>query len=266
MYFPMRPMRPVLQPVAPVKVTARMEIDGEIHEVRYGPGEDFESPSDFFPPCKATLGLPCQAMLNLVQSSGLLEELPLDATKTLHVALPFCGSMQELLVLTDFFSRQVLGHRVNKIAILGSDLYDWNLKGGYWKQKELHIRRRQPGIDVRFCQLDLATFQHPPASLMFAIHPECTVQVDLWRKILSNIISACVGLCVVVTFSEDEAKVVSGVGQALHRRCQVHQNPYYQNSTNSSAGAAGSAGSAGTPLPPFMKFIVLLSTQTPPGG
>lgn len=246
MYFPMRPMRPVLQPVAPVKVTARMEIDGEIHE--------------------ATLRLPCQAMLNLVQSSGLLEELPLDATKTLHVALPFCGSMQELLVLTDFFSRQVLGHRVNKIAILGSDLYDWNLKGGYWKQKELHIRRRQPGIDVRFCQLDLATFQHPPASLMFAIHPECTVQVDLWRKILSNIISACVGLCVVVTFSEDEAKVVSGVGQALHRRCQVHQNPYYQNSTNSSAGSAGSAGPAGAPLPPFMKFIVLLSTQTPPGG
>ena len=33
-----------------------------------------------------------------------------------------------------------------------------------------------------------------------------------------------------------------------------------------SAGSAGSAGPAGAPLPPFMKFIVLLSTQTPPGG
>lgn len=35
----------------------------------------------------------CQAMLGLIQSSGLLEALPLDATNTLHVALPFCGSM-----------------------------------------------------------------------------------------------------------------------------------------------------------------------------
>lgn len=32
-------------------------------------------------------------MLGLIQSSGLLEALPLDATNTLHVALPFCGSM-----------------------------------------------------------------------------------------------------------------------------------------------------------------------------
>ena len=180
-----------------------------------------------------------------------------------------------------------------------------------WMRKEHHVRRRLPSIHLKFQQLDLAAFQHPPASLTFAIHPECTVQKELWkthgfyyarfagtifhcsqfavffwviaansmtmknkkikkrfrvalpnltdlRKILSNVISATVGLCVVTTFSEDEAKangckrfdlhfsrpnrrylvymfffisklqVVVSVGQSLHRRCHLYRNPFYE--------------------------------------
>ena len=142
---------------------------------------------------------------------------------------------------------------MRQISILGSDLYDWNLKGGYWKQnlvsvsrcemrtmsifhifftfpilkdlkrafsrvvriivplatvfsctcnarKELHVCRRQPGIQVKFCQLDLAAFQHPRASLVFAIHPECTVQTDLWRHLgLTDLtcVTQCLSGCTV---------------------------------------------------------------------
>jgi len=43
----------------------------------------------------------------------------------------------------------------------------------------------------------------PSPSGMYA---KTVINPFLARKILSNIISACVGLCVVTTFSEDEAK------------------------------------------------------------
>eukprot|EP00913_Durusdinium_trenchii_P001493 g1381.t1 len=182
--------------------------------------EEFESPADFFPPCKAALRLPCQAMLGFLQSIGAFDALPtIDNSPqrtpgTLQVALPFCGSMQELLVITDFLAKQ----------------------------------------------LDLSAVQHPPASLVFAIHPECTVQRELWKKILSNVISATVGLCVVATFSEDEAKVVASIGQALQRRCQVHQNPYYEGASPPSGPSGPPSGPGGCyPNPPFMKYIVTVT-------
>ncbi|CAK9110007.1 Uncharacterized protein SCF082_LOCUS51101 [Durusdinium trenchii] len=209
----------------------------------------------------------CQAMLGFLQSIGAFDALPtIDNSPqrtpgTLQVALPFCGSMQELLVITDFLAKQVLGQQnVKQIAIMGSDLFDWNLKGGYWRQKELHVRRQLPGMDLKFCQLDLSAVQHPPASLVFAIHPECTVQRELWKKILSNVISATVGLCVVATFSEDEAKVVASIGQALQRRCQVHQNPYYEGASPPSGPSGPPSGPGGCyPNPPFMKYIVTVT-------
>ncbi|CAK9071308.1 unnamed protein product [Durusdinium trenchii] len=206
-------------------------------------------------------------MLGFLQSIGAFDALPtIDNSPqrtpgTLQVALPFCGSMQELLVITDFLAKQVLGQQnVKQIAIMGSDLFDWNLKGGYWRQKELHVRRQLPGMDLKFCQLDLSAVQHPPASLVFAIHPECTVQRELWKKILSNVISATVGLCVVATFSEDEAKVVASIGQALQRRCQVHQNPYYEGASPPSGPSGPPSGPGGCyPNPPFMKYIVTVT-------
>ncbi|CAJ1395599.1 unnamed protein product [Effrenium voratum] len=231
----------------PQAVTARFVMDGEEHEVRYGPGGDFESPMDFFPPCKASLRRPCQGMLGLLESLGALSGLPLDAAGCLHVALPFCGSAQELPVLSEFLTQQVLGRNgVRQISMLGSDVEDWGPKGGYWQQKELFARRRTPHLRLRFAQLDLAATQHPAASLMFAIHPECTVNREMWRRILGNIISATQGLCVVATFAEDEAKVVADVGHSLQRRCQIHLNPFY--------GPGCTA-----PPPPSMKYIVLVA-------
>lgn len=50
--------------------------------------------------------------------------------------------------------------------------------------------------------------------MLLTCPPQCR---RAFRKILSNIISACVGLCVVVTFSEDEAKA----GCAPTRICEI---------------------------------------------
>ena len=92
------------------------------------------------------------------------------------------------------------------ISILASDVQDWAELGGYWRQKEKYVRRWYSGMELRFCQLDLQSIRHPPSSLTFAFHPECTVHRDVWRRILHNVISATTGLCVVATFNEEEMK------------------------------------------------------------
>ena len=95
-----------------------------------------------------------------------------------------------------------------KISILASDVQDWAPLGGYWKQKETYVKRWYPHMDLKFCKLDLNALQHPPSSLTFAFHPECTVHRDLWRRILHNVISAS-AVCIVCTFNDEERKARS---------------------------------------------------------
>ncbi|CAE7322841.1 unnamed protein product [Symbiodinium sp. CCMP2592] len=212
------------------------------------------------------------------QALGGLESLPLDPHGTLRVALPFCGSMQELPILAHFLSTRCSGRQgVAKISILASDVQDWAPLGGYWKQKETYVKRWYPHMDLKFCQLDLHALQHPPSSLTFAFHPECTVHRDLWRRILHNVISAS-AVCIVCTFNDEERKagsagqqgegwegelglllalqrmeqlcqVVLGVCQDLGRQAQCQRNPYYADSKRN--------GSSGT-TPPFLNFLILV--------
>eukprot|EP00929_Paragymnodinium_shiwhaense_P094698 TRINITY_DN55461_c0_g1_i1.p1 TRINITY_DN55461_c0_g1~~TRINITY_DN55461_c0_g1_i1.p1 ORF type:complete len:224 (+),score=20.61 TRINITY_DN55461_c0_g1_i1:93-764(+) len=60
-----------------------------------GPGTDFESLADYFPPCDSSWAEPYRSMLELLSAKGLLDALPTDSNGVLHVGLPFCGSMQE---------------------------------------------------------------------------------------------------------------------------------------------------------------------------
>ena len=101
---------------------------------------------------------------------------------------------------------------VAKISILASDVQDWAPLGGYWKQKETYVKRWYPHMDLKFCQLDLHALRHPPSSLTFAFHPECTVHRDLWRRILHNVISAS-AVCIVCTFNDEERKAGSAAGK-----------------------------------------------------
>ncbi|CAE7816540.1 hypothetical protein AK812_SmicGene37479 [Symbiodinium microadriaticum] len=225
---------------------ARLQLDGQSYEIRYGPGQDFETPEDFFAPCRAALREPCEEMLRVVEALGVLESLQLDAHGTLRVALPFCGSMQELPILAHFLATRCSGRQgVAKISILASDVQDWAPLGGYWKQKETYVKRWYPHMDLKFCQLDLHALRHPPSSLTFAFHPECTVHRDLWRRILHNVISAS-AVCIVCTFNDEERKVVLGVCQDLGRQAQCQRNPYYANSKQN-----------GT-TPPFLNFLILV--------
>ncbi|CAE7767912.1 unnamed protein product [Symbiodinium sp. CCMP2456] len=149
------------------------------------------------------------------QALGALESLQLDAHGTLRVALPFCGSMQELPILAHFLSTRCSGRQgVAKISILASDVQDWAPLGGYWKQKETYVKRWYPHMDLKFCQLDLHALRHPPSSLTFAFHPECTVHRDLWRRILHNVISAS-AVCIVCTFNDEERKAGSAGGRGV---------------------------------------------------
>ncbi|CAE7033046.1 unnamed protein product [Symbiodinium natans] len=227
--------------------STRLELDGQIHEIRYGPGQDFESPQDFFAPCRRALREPCETLLQVLEELGGLEGLPLDPTGTLFVALPFCGSSQELPILANFLSTRCLGKRgVAKISILASDVQDWSELGGYWRQKEKYVKRWYERMDLKFCQLDLQGIRHPASSLTFAFHPECTVHRDVWRRILYNVITASTGLCVVGTFNDEEMKVVVGVCQELGRRVQCQRNPYY------------AVPKPGGTTPPFLNYLILV--------
>eukprot|EP00931_Biecheleriopsis_adriatica_P068387 TRINITY_DN42353_c0_g1_i1.p1 TRINITY_DN42353_c0_g1~~TRINITY_DN42353_c0_g1_i1.p1 ORF type:complete len:394 (+),score=62.75 TRINITY_DN42353_c0_g1_i1:54-1235(+) len=229
-------------------MTASMVFDGEAHEVRYGPGLDFESPADFFTPCRKAWREPYQAMLDFLDAHGWFERLPVDAKGILHITLPFCGSVQEVPVLADFLCKRFLGKPgINQISILGTDLYDWNQKGGYWKEKERFVARKYPGLQLKFCQMDLTKAQHPESALTLGIHPECTVETDLWRMILSNVIGATTGTCLISTFKDMEMEMVQSLCKDLGVEFEVHRNPYW----------VGREAPEGT-IPPFLSYFILI--------
>merc|ERR1712080_247008 len=107
---------------------------------------------------------------------------------TLRVSAPFCGSVQELPVLAAFLNDRLLTRtEVNSVFLLGSDLLNWDIKGGYWRQKERYCARKYPNVQVQFRQLDLGREQHPQSALTIAVHPECTINSaeSPWPTILT---------------------------------------------------------------------------------
>lgn len=206
-----------------------MVIDGERHELSFGPGHEFECPDDFFTPCRTAWKEPYQAMLDFLASRGCLDRLPIDAEGSLRVSLPFCGSAQELPVLVDFLIHRFMGRPgIGRVSLLASDVEDWDQRGGYWRQKERYATRKCPQMLVRFGQLDLARVQHPSSALTLGIHPECTMSREMWRTILSNIIDSTTGICLIATFKEEEMQVVRTLCQELRQDFEVHRNPYWQ--------------------------------------
>jgi len=203
--------------------------------MRFGPGEEFDSPMDFFPPCPKEWRGPYEAMLQHLAAIGWLEGLPTDEHGLLRVAMPFCGSNQELPVLTEVLAQQFLptfgravGGAFTGVHILGSDIVNWDTKGGYWRQKEKWASRRFPGVQVQYQQLDLGREQHPDTALVFGIHPECTAPSNPWPRILENVLRSTRGVCLIATFKHAEMEVVRDVFHRAGASCEVHENPYWK--------------------------------------
>merc|ERR1712008_63457 len=123
---------------------------------------------DFFSPCPKQWRGPYEAMLQHLAATGWFEGLPADEHGLLRVAMPFCGSNQELPVLAEFLAQRFLpasgggaGSAYNGVHILGSDVVNWDIKGGCWRQKEKWVSRRFPGVQAQYRQLDLGREQHP---------------------------------------------------------------------------------------------------------
>lgn len=234
-------------------MTATMFFDGEQMEIRYGPNEDYESPEDFFTPCPSEWRGPYAGMLELLGSHRWLQELDeglrlVDREGVLRVSLPFCGSVQELPVLAAFLAERFLNRPgVRTIRIMGSDIDNWNLKGGYWHQKGKFFSRKYTGMQVEFRQLDLSKEAHPDSMLMFGMHPECTVTTSPWPRILANVIRATKGICVIATFKEGEMEVVRDICVEMGTIHEVHMNPYWSSHPLPQ----------GT-IPPFLQYLVLI--------
>lgn len=232
----------------PQVLTAHMVFDGKQRTIRYGPGEDFESPDDFFAPCVEAWRGPYQAMLDFLWENGWLQDLPVDNQGILRVSLPFCGSVQEIQTLVEFLrDRLLVRPDVKSIYILGSDIDDWNQKGGYWIQKERFVNRKYPRILLKFCQIDLGTTQHPDSAWILGIHPECTFTSSPWRKILANIIHAAKKICLIATFKEGEMEVVRSVCQELKVNFKVHKNPYWIGRDEPTGG-----------VPPYLQYLIMV--------
>jgi len=246
-----------LPPVKPGKMlVASFDFDGERREVRYGPGEEFESPADFFAPCHSEWRLPYEAMLQCLAAHSWLDDLPLDAQGILRVALPFCGSVQELPVLADFLAERFLGRPgISGIHVFGSDVQNWDLKGGYWRQKEKWAARKYKGLQLQFRPMDLVREVHPSAALTFGIHPECTAPNSPWPQILTNILQNTTGVCMIATFKDVEMEVVCDICRRAGMACEVLENPHWQQHPVP----------PGT-QPPFLRFLVLVRRGTAPAG
>jgi len=174
-------------------------------------------------------------MLQHLAATGWLEWLPADEHGLLRVAMPFCGSNQELPVLAEFLAQRFLpasgggaGSAYSGVHILGSDVVNWDIKGGSWRQKEKWASRRFPGVQVQYRQLDLGREQHPDAALVLGIHPECTAPGSPWPQILENVLRSTRGVCLIATFKEGEMEVVRDVFHRAGASCEVHENPYWQ--------------------------------------
>lgn len=253
--------QPMLQPTAPVPagalapvlppgrvLTATMEFDGQMMEIKYGPGQDYESPADFFTPCRTEWREPYTSMLQFLDRGGWFDNLPVDPQGILRVSAPFCGSIQELPVLAAFLEERFVGKPgINGVHLLCSDVVDWDRKGGYWRQKERYVARKHKGISVQFQQIDLATQTHPTSALTLGIHPECTVSTSIWERILANVIRTTTGTCVIATFKEGEKEVVSRVCKNLGANYEVHKNPHWTEREL----PPGS-------IPPFLQFLILV--------
>jgi len=190
---------------------------------------------DFFSPCPKAWRDPYEAMLQHLAATGWLEGLPADEQGVLRVAMPFCGSNQELPVLAEFLAQRFLpapgggaGGAYNGVHILGSDIVNWDIKGGCWRQKEKWVSRRFPGVQVQYRQLDMGREQHPDAALVLGIHPECTAPGSPWPQILENCLRSTRGVCLIACFKEGEMEVVRDVFHRAGASCEVHENPYWQ--------------------------------------
>lgn len=253
--------QPTLQPTAPVPagalapvlppgkvLTATMEFDGQLMEIKYGPGQDYESPADFFTPCRTEWREPYMSMLQFLDGGGWFDNLPLDSQGILRVSAPFCGSIQELPILAAFLEERFGGKPgVSGVHLLCSDVVDWDRKGGYWRQKERYVARKHKGISLQFQQIDLATQTHPSSALTLGIHPECTVSTSIWERILANVIRTTTGTCVIATFKEGEKEVVSRVCKSLGANFEVHKNPHWTERELPPGN-----------IPPFLQFLVLV--------
>lgn len=234
-------------------MTASMAFDGQEMLIKYGPGEDFESPADFFSPCHSEWREPYQAMLNFLSDNGWLDELPLDTNGMLNVAIPFCGSAPEIPVLAAFLSERFLKtYGTAKISIFGTDVRDGDSQCGYWRQKERYVARKYgQRLQLQFRTADLSREAHPHCALTLGMHPECTSPRSLWRQILANIIQGTRGVCVIATFKEEEMQVVQGVCQGLGANFEVHENLHWRNRPIPE----------GT-TPSYLRFLVLVRCHT----
>lgn len=201
---------------------------GPIAPAVVGPGTDFASMEDYFPPPLPMWGDPYASMLEFLERSGFLQQLPLDASGRLRVSVPFCAGFMECQMLLPMLARLFLGPgKTAGVSILGSDVEEF--QGGNWAKKERYARRF-PNMDLQLRRMDLGREPLPPCGLTIGVHPEAT-RDKIWEEIFANIVRSMQdgGLLVIATYFEIEFQAVQSYCAPLGVQFQVYENPYYKS-------------------------------------
>lgn len=197
---------------------------------------------------KAICG-PYATALQVIKSSGHLEQLPLDSHGVLHVSAPFCGRFQEYAVLGGFLADACLSlPGVRSVRLVGTDCLD--VYSYEWAVASRWFETFQPRIRLQLCVRDLAEDPLPEAALVIGVHPEVT-KGGPWFPIIGSVLrSASRGLCMFAMFFEDEVKTLQNMVEmygGTDVRVTVVQNPYYEVH-----------GELDTGMNPRMRYLVLV--------
>lgn len=203
---------------------------GSYSPVLIGPGTDFETIEDYFAPPVPKWGDPYASMLDFLEQTGWMQDVPLDASGTLRVSVPFCAGFMECQILLPFLARLFLSRpNVCGASVLGSDLAP--LRGGNWPQKEKYATKKFTRMRLELRKMDLACEPLPECGLTIGVHPEATRDDAIWGKIFTNIVRSMKngGVCVIATYFEVELQAVQRLCEPLGVQFQVYENPYWKS-------------------------------------
>merc|ERR1712217_572341 len=115
-----------------------------------------------------------------------------------------------------------------------------------------YVARKYPGMSLKLQQADLTNDEAVStleSGLTLGLHPEMTGGRADWIKIISNVMRACYGTCVIATFYERGMQRVQQACMFLGVRHVVHENPYWRirpvPTTND--------------RPPYLRYILVAS-------
>jgi len=193
-----------------------------------GPGKEFESMEEYFPPPLEKWLAPYASMLDFLLQQGFLERLPVDEQGLLRVSVPFCAGFMECPLLPQF----IFDNLLKRPGVCGASILGTELKaigGNYWPKKERYVAKKFPGVRLQLRLADLAQEALPPCSLCIGVHPEAS-RLGVWVDILSNVIRSTRpgGLVVFACYFDVEVKATLAVSEPLGLSFQVFENPYYK--------------------------------------